>query len=166
MPEKIILVNKEDEEIGTEEKLKAHKDAKLHRAFSIFIFSGRKMLLQKRADRKYHCGGLWSNTCCSHPRSGETVEDAAHRRLKEEMGFDCKLRAKEPFIYKAEFDNGLTEHELDHIVIGDYNGEEIEPDPREVGDWKWIELEEVKKDVKENPGKYTPWFRIALDKFF
>lgn len=166
MPEKIILVNKEDEEIGTEEKLKVHEDAMLHRAFSIFVFSGRKMLLQKRADRKYHCGGLWSNTCCSHPRSGETVEDAAHRRLKEEMGFDCKLKPDKPFIYKAEFDNGLTEHELDHIVIGDYNGEKIEPDPGEVGDWKWIGLEEVKKDVKENPGKYTPWFRIALDKFF
>ena len=163
MKEYVILVDEKDNETGLEEKMKAHEGGKLHRAFSIFIFNPEgKMLLQKRAESKYHCGGLWTNACCSHPRKGETVMEAAHRRLKEEMGFDCELKEAFSFVYKAKFGNGLTEHEYDHVFTGVYGGPEPIPDKNEVDDFKWIGMIELEKDVSANPDKYTPWFKIAL----
>lgn len=163
MTEKVVLVNEEDEVIGTEEKLKAHQDGgRLHRAFSIFVFNDEgELMLQKRADEKYHCPDMWTNTCCSHPKPGEEYEEAVHRRIKEEMGFDCPMEESFVFEYKAGFDNGLTEHEMDHVYIGKYN-KDPEPNPKEVGDWKWIKPEKLKEDIEENPERYTPWFRIAI----
>ena len=159
----VVLVDENDREIGTEEKMKAHEDGgKLHRAFSMFIFSPNgKILLQQRAKSKYHCGGLWTNSCCSHPRPDEPIDSAAHRRLKEEMGFDCKLREILSFTYKAPFENGLTEWEFDHVFVGIYD-DKITPDPEEVEDYKYIEIDDLTKDIKDNPDKYTPWFRIIL----
>ncbi len=163
MEEKVILVNKNDNQIGTLEKIKAHQQANLHRAFSVFIFNTKgEMLLQQRAKNKYHSAGLWTNACCSHPRPGEETEYAAHRRLQEEMGFDCKLEKTFHFIYKTAFDHGLTEHELDHVFIGQYNGAVV-PNPVEVEDYKWINLESLKKQIKENPDIFTSWFKIAFD---
>ncbi len=163
--EYVVLVDENDREIGIEEKIKAHENGgKLHRAFSIFIFNKNgKMLLQRRALTKYHAPGLWSNTCCSHPRPGEEVEKAAHRRLREEMGFDCELKWLFATIYKADVGNGLTEWEYDHVFIGTFDGEP-EPNPEEVCEWKWISIEELVEDVKKKPEKYTPWFRILLPK--
>lgn len=162
--EKIILVDKKDKEIGTEEKLKTHKLGKLHRAFSIFVFNRKgELLLQKRARGKYHSGGLWTNTCCSHPRAGEELREAVHRRLKEEMGFDCSLKEVFSFIYKVKFDNGLCEHELDHVLIGSYDGKPL-PNQEEYEEWKWISLKELKKDIRKNPEKYTYWLRVAIGK--
>ncbi len=162
--EKIILVDKKDREIGTGEKLEVHKSGKLHRAFSIFVFNRKgELLLQKRAKGKYHSGGLWSNTCCSHPRAGERLEKAVHRRLKQEMGFDCSLKEIFSFVYKVKFENGLYEHELDHVFIGNY-GRKPEPDPEEADGWKWISLNELKKDIQKNPGNYTYWLKVSLDK--
>jgi len=165
MEEKIILVDKNDNQVGIEEKLKAHQNGgKLHRAFSIFVFNSKgELMLQKRAKTKYHCPGLWTNTCCSHPRPGEELEDAAHRRLKEEMGFDCELKEDFDFIYKAKFDNGLTEWEFDHVFLGQYDGSP-RINPNEADDWKWIKMRDLKKDIKANPRNYTPWFKIALEK--
>jgi isopentenyl-diphosphate delta-isomerase len=144
------------------EKIEAHEKAVLHRAFSIFVFNDAgQMMLQQRALSKYHSPGLWTNTCCSHPRPGETLEDATQRRIIEEMGFSCEMEEVFSFIYKAPFDHGLTEHELDHVFIGKYNGDpEINPD--EVEAWKWIDVNDLLKDVEENPDDYTVWFKIAL----
>ncbi len=162
--EKIILVDENDNETGTEEKIKAHKEARLHRAFSIFIFNSKgKLLIHKRTKTKYHSGGLWTNTCCSHPRPGEATEQAAHRRLKEEMGFDCDLKEIFTFIYKKQFENGLTEHELDHVFLGKCDAEP-DPDPEEAEEWKWADTEELKNDMKKNPDKYTYWFRLSLER--
>jgi len=171
--EDIILVDEQDNEIGVGEKMPVHREGKLHRAISVFVFdSEAKMLIQKRASNKYHCPGLWTNTCCSHPMPGETAEQAAHRRLKQEMGFDCELKEKFCFIYKKEFENGLTENEFDHVFVGEINQEKlgedgdnseiIKPDPAEVEEWKWISVEELKKDIMENPEKYTCWFKICI----
>jgi len=161
---KIILVNKKDNEIGIEEKIKAHKEGKLHRSFSIFIFNREgELLIQKRAKSKYHSPGLWSNTCCSHPRPGKNLEDETKRRLKEEMGFECNLREIFSLIYKAKVGN-LIEHEFDHVFLGKFNGEP-RPNPEEVEDWKWVNLTELKKDIKENPQKYTFWFKKILKKY-
>jgi isopentenyl-diphosphate delta-isomerase len=162
--DRIILVDEKDREVGEGEKLEVHRKGLLHRAFSIFIFNSRgELLLQKRAEGKYHSGGLWTNTCCSHPRAGENLEDAAHRRLKEEMGFDCPLREAFSFVYKARFGNGLTEHELDHVFIGHYD-RNPKPNPEEYEGWKWISLGELKEDVTKNPEKYTYWLRACLDR--
>jgi isopentenyl-diphosphate Delta-isomerase len=166
MPEQIILVDENDNEIGSGEKLAVHQKAQLHRAFSILVFnSQRELLIQQRATDKYHCPGIWANTCCSHPRVGETILEAAHRRLPEEMGFDCPLEEKYSFIYKASFDNGLTENEFDHVLIGKYDGQ-IAINPKEVKNSQWISLEELKKDIAENTTKYAPWFKIIIEKFF
>lgn len=163
MEERIILVDETDKDIGTEEKMEAHKAGKLHRAFSIFTFnSQREMLLQKRAKDKYHSGGLWTNTCCSHPRSGETLEEAVHRRLREEMGFDCDLKEMFHFIYKTKVGN-LVEHELDHVFVGKYDGE-VNPNPREVEDYTWAAVEPLREEVKKHPESYTEWFKIAFEK--
>jgi len=163
--EQVILVDKKDREIGIEEKLKAHQNGgKLHRCFSILVFNSKgELLLQQRASTKYHCGGLWTNTCCSHPSPGESTEKAAHRRLTEEMGFDTELKEIFSFIYKADFDNGLTENEFDHVFTGTYEGK-VTPNPEEVGDYKWVGIRELKRDVKKNPSKYTKWFKIILER--
>ncbi len=163
--EYVILVDENDQEIGTMEKQEAHEKGLLHRAFSVFVFNENKeLLLQQRALTKYHSAGLWTNTCCSHPRIGETIEQAAHRRLMEEMGFDCELSTKTSFIYKAAFENGLTEHEFDHVLVGSFNGE-INFNPTEVKNFKWINLEELQIDLLQNNQNYTAWFKIIFDNF-
>ena len=161
--EEVVLVDEQDNEVGTEEKLRVHMDGgKLHRALSVFIFnSDGKMLLQKRADGKYHAGGLWTNACCTHPRPGESPEDAAHRRLKEEMGFDCPIKKAFTTVYGADVGGGLTEKEFDHVFIGEFDGDP-EPDPEEASEFKWIDMAELLDDVERNPDKYTPWFRVLL----
>jgi len=154
----VVLVDEQDHEIGTMEKLAAHEQGKLHRAFSIFIFNSKnELILQQRATTKYHCGGLWSNTCCSHPQLGEDLITSAKERLLEEIGFTCELTELFNFIYQASFSNGLTEYEFDHVLIGHYDGE-IKPNPEEVNNYKLISLENLKTDLKNNPDKYTPWF--------
>ncbi len=163
MAEIIILVDQDDNQIGTGEKMEVHRAGKLHRAFSVFVFNNRgEMLLQRRALTKYHSGGLWTNTCCSHPRPEEKTMDAARRRLMEEMGFVCELKEVDSFVYKTEFE-GLFEHEFDHVLIGKYEGE-IKENKDEVEEWKWISLDELGIDVKNNPDKYTSWFKIALER--
>jgi len=163
--EQVILVNEQDEQIGLMGKQEAHEKALLHRAFSVFVFNdANQMMLQQRALQKYHSPGLWTNTCCSHQREGESNIEAGIRRLQEEMGFTTALRETTSFVYKAPFDNGLTEHEYDHILIGSYNGEpNLNPD--EVADWKWMDVEDVKKDILQNPELYTAWFKIIFEKF-
>jgi isopentenyl-diphosphate delta-isomerase len=163
--EMVILVDENDQEIGLMEKQEAHEKALLHRAFSVLVFNDKgEMLLQQRAFEKYHSGGLWTNTCCSHPRQGETTEEAAHRRLQEEMGFDCDLNLHQTFIYKAPFDNGLTEHELDHVYIGKYNNNP-EFNALEVSSFQWISLEELKDQLKNRPEKFTVWFKMIMDNY-
>jgi isopentenyl-diphosphate delta-isomerase len=164
--EEIILVNENDEPIGFEEKIKAHENGgKLHRAFSVCVFNSKgQLMLQLRSVKKHHFGGLWTNTCCSHPRRGEELEDAAHRRLKQEMGFDTELKHMFSIIYKAtDAKSGLTEHEFDHIFIGRYDGTP-KPDAKEVDGWKWADTKELEHDAKAHPEKYTPWFRLILDR--
>jgi isopentenyl-diphosphate delta-isomerase len=162
--EKVILVDENDNQIGTEEKIKAHQEGKLHRCFSIVVFNSKKeLLIQKRTEDKYHSSGLWTNTCCSHPIPGEDTKEAAHRRLKQEMGFDCDLKESFTFIYKRKFNNGLTEHEYDHVFIGEFEGSP-NPNPEEVSDWKWITRKELENDIQKNPNNYTYWFKILIDK--
>jgi isopentenyl-diphosphate delta-isomerase len=158
----VILVDEQDNEIGSMEKIEAHEKAVLHRAFSIFIFNEMgQMMLQRRALSKYHSPGLWTNTCCSHPRPGESLYQATQRRIAEEMGFRCEMREVFHFIYMAPFDHGLTEHELDHVFLGLYN-EDPAINTEEVEEWKWMDIDELLSDVKENPDDYTVWFKIAL----
>lgn len=164
--EKVILVNENDEQIGLMPKMEAHEKALLHRAFSVFIFNDKnELMLQQRALAKYHSPGLWTNTCCSHQREGESNLDAGTRRLQEEMGFTTPLEEKTSFIYKAPFDNGLTEHELDHIMVGKYNNDPI-INLDEVEAWKWMLLDDVKNDITNNPNLYTAWFKIIFQKFY
>ncbi|TVZ25451.1 isopentenyl-diphosphate delta-isomerase [Gillisia sp. Hel_I_86] len=164
--EKVILVNQKDEPIGLMPKMEAHEKGLLHRAFSVFIFNEKnELMLQQRALSKYHSPGLWTNTCCSHQREGETNIEAGKRRLQEEMGFTAELEDTISFIYKAPFDNGLTEHEFDHILVGNYT-EEPKLNPEEAGAWKWMRLEEVAKDMVNNPSIYTAWFKIIFEKYY
>lgn len=164
--EHVILVNEKDQEIGLMPKLEAHQKAVLHRAFSVFIFnSENELMLQQRASNKYHSPNLWTNTCCSHQRSGESNIQAGTRRLYEEMGFTTSLKEVTSFIYKAPFDNGLTEHELDHIMVGYYNEDPV-INSDEVEDWKWMKIEDVKKDISLNPDLYTAWFKIIFKNFY
>ena len=161
--EQVILVNKNNEEIGSEEKIEAHKKCLLHRALSIFVFNSKgQLMIQKRNKNKYHSGGLWTNTCCSHPRPGESIEDAVHRRLKFEMGFDCHLKEAFSFIYKKEFVN-LCEYEFDHVFIGNFDDDPV-LNKDEVEDWKWIDIKELKKDIAENPENYSFWFKKIINK--
>ena len=165
MDEMVILVDKNDNQLGLMEKIEAHKKAVLHRAFSVFILNkNNELLLQKRALSKYHSPGLWTNTCCSHPRDGESVINAGIRRLSEEMGFETELNTLFSFIYKAEFDNGLTEHEFDHVLLGRYNKNPL-INKLEVSDWRWIDVELLKKDVVVSPYIYTVWFKIIFQQF-
>jgi len=165
MEERVVLVDKEDNEIGTEEKLKAHLEKKLHRAVSILIFNIKgEMLLQQRSVFKYHCPLLWSNACCTHPRQGEPVVEAAHRRLKEEMGFDCDLEEVESFIYEADLGDGLYEYEYDHLFIGSYDSDfNINFD--EVESFRWVSLDDLTQEVGNYPSKFTEWFKIILKKY-
>ena len=161
----IILVDENDNEIGTGEKLKIHRDGKLHRAFSILIFNSKgEILIQQRAATKYHSPNLWSNTCCSHPKPNETLKKAVKRRLKEEMRIKSDLNEIFSFIYKVNLGN-LIEHEFNHVFIGRFEGNP-RPNKEEVKDWKWVNLKELQKDLKENPEKYAYWFRIILDKIY
>ena len=161
--ERVVLVDEQDRELGAAEKFAAHAAGKLHRAFSIFVFnSAGQLLLQRRAHAKYHSGGLWSNTCCGHPRPGEATEAAARRRLREEMHFDCELRAAFEFLYRAEFANELIEHEYDHVFVGDFNGRVV-PSEAEVDSWRWAGLDELRRDIGARPGAYTYWLKAALD---
>ena len=166
MSKNVILVDLENNQIGVEEKILAHKKKLLHRAFSIFLFNDKnEILLQKRAPHKYHSGNLWTNTCCSHPRHRESIMEAANRRLYEEMGIKAKLKPLLSFIYKAKFDNGLTEHEFDHVVFGKFDGEpNINHD--EVSDWKWQDIDFLKSDLVNNPINYTVWFKIIFEEFY
>jgi isopentenyl-diphosphate delta-isomerase len=160
--EEVILVNEQDEQTGTIEKMEAHRKALLHRAFSVFIFNGKgEMLLQQRAIGKYHSPGLWTNTCCSHPRPGEDVESAANRRLKEEMGIETSLKKIFDFIYRTEFDNGLTEYEFDHVYTGSYLGMFV-PDKKEVKDYCFRTMDDISQDLIRCPEKYSSWFSIAF----
>jgi len=162
MPEEVILVNEQDEQTGTIEKMEAHRKALLHRAFSVFIFNRKgEMLLQQRAMGKYHSPGLWTNTCCSHPRPGEEVEVAAERRLKEEMGIQTALSKVFDFIYRTEFDNGLTEFEFDHVYTGTYDGL-MNPDKQEVHDYCFRSMEDIEEDLEKCPERYSAWFKIAF----
>ena len=164
--EKVILVNERDEQIGLMPKMEAHEKALLHRAFSVFVFNdNNELMIQQRALGKYHSPGLWTNTCCSHQREGESNIEAGKRRLQEEMGFSTELNDTISFIYKAPFDNGLTEHEFDHILVGYFNGE---PDlnPEEVHAWKWMSLEELKADMEKQPQLYTEWFKIIFENYY
>jgi isopentenyl-diphosphate delta-isomerase len=163
MTELVILVDKNDKQIGIEEKLKAHQGGKLHRAFSVFVFNNKgELLLQKRALSKYHSPGLWTNTCCSHPRPDEETLSAAHRRLREEMGFDCDLSEIFSFKYKTVFDNGLIENEYDHVIVGKYDYEPV-INKEEVDTYKWIDVAWLKKDIKNNPSLYTSWLKICFE---
>ena len=164
--EKVILVDENDQQVGLMEKIEAHEKALLHRAFSVFIFNDKnELMLQRRALSKYHSPGLWTNTCCSHQRDQETTLDAAKRRLMEEMGFVTELEERFSFIYKAKFDNGLTEHEYDHVLAGTFNNVP-NINKEEVEEWKWVALKDVQKDIGKNPDNYTPWFKIIFEKFY
>ena len=166
MQEHVILVDINDQKIGLMEKIEAHEKALLHRAFSVFIFNEKgELMLQQRAASKYHSPLLWTNTCCSHQRDGESNVNAGRRRLQEEMGFVTDVKEVFSFIYKAPFDNGLTEHEFDHVMIGSYNNEP-NINKKEAENYKWMALENVKTDIKENPTIYTEWFKIIFDKSY
>ena len=164
--ENVILVDEKDNQVGLMPKLEAHQKGLLHRAFSVFIFnSDYKLLLQKRASSKDHSGGLWTNTCCSHPRDGEDIIDAANRRLNEEMGIKTSLRKVFDFIYTAKLDNNLIENEFDHVFYGVYD---IDPiiNKDEAEDFKWVDMETLKNDIENNKDQYTVWFKIAFDYFY
>ena len=164
--EKVILVDENDQQIGLMPKMEAHEKALLHRAFSVFVTNSRgELLLQQRAAHKYHSPLLWANTCCSHQREGESNLDAGKRRLQEEMGFVTELKEVFSFIYKAPFDNGLTEHELDHVMVGNY---ELDPviNKDEVESFRWVLPEDVQKDIEKQPEIYTAWFKIIFKKYY
>ena len=162
--DKVILVNEHDDMVGIMDKMEAHKQGLLHRAFSIFIFNTKgEMLLQQRAFSKYHSGGLWTNACCSHPLPGEKTKDAVQRRLMEELGFETPLEKIFDFVYKATFDNGLTEHEFDHVFVGEYDGQ-LNINPDEVNDCCYKEFSEIKDTMQTHPQKYTAWFHLAFPK--
>lgn len=164
--ENVILVDEQDKTIGFMEKLEAHQKGLLHRAFSVFVFNDKgEMLLQQRAASKYHSPNLWTNTCCSHPRPNEDMLQAAKRRLKEEMGLETELQLKGSFIYKARFDNGLTEHEFDYVYTGISNAQP-NINKTEVENFSWLSLEKIKSQLKSNPEKFTVWFKIAIERWF
>jgi isopentenyl-diphosphate delta-isomerase len=159
--EQVILVDKDDNRIGVREKLDAHRNGELHRAFSVFVFNAQgALLIQQRAESKYHTSGMWTNTCDGHPRPGEETLSAARRRLLEEMGFDCELAEAFAITYQADLGDDLVEHEYDHVLVGWFDGEPA-PDPDEASDWKWIDMETLAQDMQAQPDSYAPWFRIA-----
>ena len=164
MSEQVILVNEHDIEIGAMPKLEAHQKGVLHRAFSVFVFNKKgQLLLQQRADEKYHSGGLWTNTCCSHPRPGEKISDAADRRLKEEMGITCKLKAVFSFTYRADLDNELKEHEFDHVLFGLSDQLPI-VNKNEVKNFKYLDLQNLRSEIQNHPANYTEWLKSCFDR--
>jgi len=159
-----MIVDQNGRPLGTMDKLAAHQSGTLHRAFSVFVFNAKgQLLLQQRALDKYHSGGLWTNTCCSHPYLGELVVDAAHRRLREEMGMDCELTELFQFTYRHEFENGLTEHEFDHVFIG-ISDQEPQLNPIEVAAIKYMDTDELMLELAGQPDRYTAWFKLCLDR--
>lgn len=167
--DRVVLVNERDEETGTMGKLEAHQQGALHRAFSVFIFNrAGRLLLQQRADGKYHSAGLWTNSCCSHPRPGETLRSAVRRRLREELGIRCTVEEEFSFTYRADVGNGLVEHELDHVFFGHYDGP-LQPDPAEVQDLRWMRMNDLADDLRTSPERYTAWLRMCwpmvMDRF-
>ena len=161
--EEVILVDERDRELGSSEKMRAHREGALHRAFSVFVFDAEgRLLLQKRAAGKYHSGGLWSNTACGHPRPGEETRAAARRRLREEMNFDCELSEEFSFLYRAELGGGLVEHEYDHVFAGTFDGRPA-PDPAEVEDWQWVTIEELRRAVADDPARHSRWLKIVVE---
>lgn len=166
MDQKLILVDEQNNITGYGEKMEVHQQGHLHRAFSIFVVNAEdQLMLQKRALEKYHSGGLWANTCCSHPLKGEDREDTIHKRLKNEMGFDCDLKPFFQFIYRAELDNDLIEYELDQVYIGYYDNSPV-PNPDEVCDWKWMDIEKLKVDLEQSPESYVYWLKAAFNEFY
>lgn len=164
MEDQVILVDESDNEIGAEGKMAAHRSGKLHRAISVFVFDSRnRLMLQRRATTKYHSSGLWSNTCCGHPRPGEGNIGVANRRLREEMGIECELSKAFCFVYRVPFENGLIEHEYDHVFFGQYDGIPA-PNRDEVDDWRWIDMAKLSVDMKQNPGAYSSWLAVCLDR--
>jgi isopentenyl-diphosphate delta-isomerase len=164
-PQQVILVDENDQPLGTEDKLMAHQNGgRLHRAFSIFVFnSAGQMLLQRRSRHKYHFGGLWTNACCSHPRPGESLEQGARTRLNNEFGFEVPLKESFSFTYRAtDAASGLTEHEFDHVLIGRFDGQP-RPNPDEIDEWKWVTPNHLREDVQRHPQDYTPWFQLCLE---
>lgn len=161
--EQVILVDENDNPIGIAEKLQAHREGLCHRAFSVFIFCDGLLLLQQRAKEKYHSPGLWTNTCCSHPRPGEEIVVAGQRRLKEEMGLEVPLQVTGWFHYVAHFNNGLTENEVDHVLVGTINQTEITPNESEVQAYRWIETSALHKELADYPERFTPWLKQALE---
>ena len=162
LDDQLILVDEEDRQVGSADKLRTHREALLHRAFSVFLFDGSRMLLTQRAVGKYHSGGLWTNACCSHPRDGETLEQAVPRRLAEELGITgCPVREVGSFVYRADFDNDLTEHELDHVFVGTWQGE-VNPNPEESSAARWVETADVQAELEAHPERFTAWFAPAL----
>jgi len=164
--ESVILVDTHDRPLGLMPKMEAHEKGVLHRAFSVFIINSKdELLLQRRAFTKYHSPGLWTNTCCSHQRDGEDTLEAGRRRLMEEMGMDVSLEFLFSFVYKASFDNGLTEHEFDHVLLG--KSEALpQVNPQEVMEWKWMPLERIQQELKNHPEDFTVWFRIVFERFY
>jgi isopentenyl-diphosphate delta-isomerase type 1 len=163
--EHVILVDENDKPIGTAEKLMAHQNNLMHRAFSVFIYKKQpkiQLLLQQRASGKYHSANLWTNTCCSHPRPGEEIVMAGKRRLKEEMGIEAELKSAGSFHYIAHFDNGLVENEVDHVLVGIDNGKTFHPDPKEAQNFKWVSIEDLQSELVHTPEKFTPWLKPAL----
>jgi isopentenyl-diphosphate delta-isomerase len=164
MSEEVVLVDENDREVGRAEKIAAHVQGTLHRAFSIYIFNSRgRLLLTRRAPGKYHSGGLWTNTCCGHPRPGEETTAAARRRLREETGIDCAVEEKFSFVYRAPFANGLTEHELDHVFVGTYDGA-LNVDPNEADAVEWVEVDKLVPDIKAHPEKYSVWMALSVER--
>lgn len=164
--EELILVDANDQEIGVMEKMEAHEKGLLHRAFSILLFNLKgELLLQQRALEKYHSPGLWTNTCCSHPRPKERTEDAAHRRLFQEMGMKAELNEAFHFTYRAALEHGLIEHEIDHVFIG-FTEETPQINTTEVMAYQWISLEDIQTDIQKNPNRYTAWFKLLMDDHF
>lgn len=163
----VVLVDERDQVLGLAEKMHAHQNGLLHRAFSVFILRKRnqlfEVLLQQRHADKYHCGALWTNTCCSHPRENEDILEAGQRRLLEEMGLDIKLAVLDSFTYRAEFSNGLVEHEYDYVLLGYYHGEKINLNPEEVQDYCWVSIAELQQRLINEPALYTPWLQPALN---
>ncbi len=163
MTDRVVLVDSQDRPLGSAEKLQAHRQGWRHRAFSVFVYDRRgRLLLQQRHPGKYHSGGLWSNTCCSHPRPGESVQAAAHRRIAEEMGFSCSLQSAFRFSYEEAVGDGLVECEVDHIFIGRVDSVTVQPHDDEVIDWRWAPSQALRSDVQARPEAYTVWFRLLL----
>jgi isopentenyl-diphosphate delta-isomerase len=160
MEREIILVDVNDRPVGTATKEDAHRRGDLHRAFSVFLYCGDRLLIQQRAFHKYHSGGLWANTCCSHPRPGEELEEAVSRRLKEEAGIECEVKEIFSFVYKHRFAEDLYEHEYDHVFLGEYCGDPV-PNPEEIEAFRWIFFGDLKRELAEEPEKFAPWFVIA-----